>query len=46
MHPSNPWDLKGYQQKSGESFRDYIQCFSQKCHELPSVVDADVISAF
>jgi hypothetical protein len=43
---SNPWDLKSCQQKFGESLRDYIRCFSQKCHELPRVADADTISAF
>jgi hypothetical protein len=26
--------------------RDYIRCFSQKCHELPKIYDVDVISAF
>jgi hypothetical protein len=41
-----PRDLRGYQQKLGESLRDYIQRFSQKCHELPSVADADAISEF
>jgi hypothetical protein len=46
MHPSNPWDLKGYCEKSGESLRDYIRRFSQKYHELPNVSDADVIFAF
>jgi hypothetical protein len=46
VHPGNPWDLKGCRQKQGESLRDYIRCFSQKCHTLPSVVDANVVSAF
>jgi hypothetical protein len=32
--------------KSGESLRDYIQHFSQKCHELLGVADADIISTF
>jgi hypothetical protein len=45
VHPGNPWDLKGCQKKLGESLRDYSQCFSEKCHELPSVADADVILA-
>jgi hypothetical protein len=44
--PSNPWDLKGYRQKQGESLRDYISRFSQKCYELPKIYDTDVISAF
>jgi hypothetical protein len=33
-------------QKQGEPLWDYIRCFSQKCHTLPSVADADVVSAF
>jgi hypothetical protein len=43
VRPDNPWDLKGYWQKPGESLQDYIQHFSQKCHELPIVANADVI---
>jgi hypothetical protein len=46
MHCGNPWDLKGCRQKSGEPLQHYIRRFSQKCHELSSVADADVISAF
>jgi hypothetical protein len=46
VHPGNPWDLKGYWQKSGESLCDYIRRFSRKCHELPSVADTDVILVF
>jgi hypothetical protein len=46
VRPGNPWDLKGYWQKQGESLWDYIQRFSQKCHELPKIYDIDVISAF
>jgi hypothetical protein len=42
----NPWDLKSCQKKLGESLRDYIRCFSQKCHEHPRVADADAILAF
>jgi hypothetical protein len=30
----------------GEPLCDYIWRFSQKCHELPSVADADIASAF
>jgi hypothetical protein len=29
-----------------EYLRDYIRWFSQKCHELPKIYDADIISAF
>jgi hypothetical protein len=32
--------------RTAESLRDCIQQFSQKCRELPSVVDTDIISAF
>jgi hypothetical protein len=44
--PGNPWDLKGCRQNSGKSPRDYIRRFSQNCHELPCLADADVISTF
>jgi hypothetical protein len=44
--PRNPWDLKNYRQKLGESLRDYIRCFFRQCNELPNIADADVISAF
>jgi hypothetical protein len=46
VRPSNPWDLKGSRRKQGEPLCDYIWRFSQKCHELPSVADADIASAF
>jgi hypothetical protein len=46
VRPGNLWDLKSCRQKSVESLRDYIWCFSQKCHALPRVADVDVISAF
>ena len=25
----NPWDLKNYHQKAGETLRGYIRCFSR-----------------
>jgi hypothetical protein len=46
MHPGYSWDLKGCHQNSGESLRDYMRRFSQKCHELPNVANVDVISVF
>jgi hypothetical protein len=42
--PGNSWDLKSWWQNSGECLRDYIRRFSQKCHKLPWVADADIIS--
>jgi hypothetical protein len=46
VQPGNTLDLKGCRQKAGEGLRDYIRHFSQKYHELPSLGDADIISAF
>jgi hypothetical protein len=46
VHPGNPCDLRGYRPKQGEPLWDYIRCFSQKCHALPRVADADVILAY
>jgi hypothetical protein len=46
VHPGNPWDLKSCRQKSGESLQDYIRRFSQRCYELLTVADADIISTF
>jgi hypothetical protein len=42
----NPWDLRGCWKKQGEPLWDYIRCFSQRCHALPGVADANVVSAF
>ena len=44
--PGNPWDLKNYRQKTGETLCVYIQHFSFQCNELPNVADTDVIGAF
>ena len=44
--PRNPWGLKNYRQKAGETLRGYIRRFSRQCNELPNIVDADVIGAF
>ena len=44
--PGNPWDLKNYHQKAGETLHVYIRCFSRQCNELPNIADADVIGAF
>jgi hypothetical protein len=42
----NPGDLKGCRQKQGESLWVYNQHYSRKCHELPKICDADIISVF
>jgi hypothetical protein len=42
----NPWVLKVYRQKQGGALQDSIRHFSRKCHELPSVVETDVVSGF
>jgi hypothetical protein len=44
--PRNPWDLRNYRQKLGETLCEYIWLFSKQCNELPNVTDADVIGAF
>ena len=44
--PGNPWDLKNYRQKAGETLYGYIRCFSWQCNELPNITDANVIGAF
>jgi hypothetical protein len=46
VHPGNSWDLRGCQQKRGESLCDYIRCFSKQHTELPNITDSDVIMAF
>ncbi|XP_066361161.1 uncharacterized protein [Miscanthus floridulus] len=44
--PGNPWDLKNYRQKVGQTLRGYIQCFSRQCNELPNVANINVIGSF
>ena len=44
--PGNIWDMKNCRQKSRETLREYIRCFSKQCNELLDVADADVIGAF
>jgi hypothetical protein len=46
MHPGNSWDLRSCKQKSGESLRDYIRCFSKQRTKLHNITDSDVIMAF
>ena len=44
--PGNPWDLRNCRQRADESLRDYVKRFSRKCHALPNLAAAEVISAF
>jgi hypothetical protein len=44
--PGNSWDLRACTQKPGESLRDFIQCFSKRCTELPSVAQSEIVHAF
>jgi hypothetical protein len=46
VHPENSWDLRPCTQKSGESLRDFIWCFSKRCTELPSVAQSEIVHAF
>jgi hypothetical protein len=42
----NPWDLKNFWQKLGETLREYMQHFSREGNALPNVADADIIGTF
>jgi hypothetical protein len=42
----NSWDMRACTQKSGESLRDFIRCFSKRCTELPSVAQSEIVHAF
>jgi hypothetical protein len=44
--PGNPWDLKIYRQKPGETLREYIQRFFEEGNVLPNVFNIDVIRVF
>jgi hypothetical protein len=46
VHLGNSWDLRACTQKPGESLRDFIQCFSKRCTELPSVAQSEIVHAF
>jgi hypothetical protein len=46
VRPENSWDLRACTQKPGESLRDFIQCFSKRCTELPSVAQFEIMHAF
>jgi hypothetical protein len=42
----NSWDLRVCTQKPGESLQDFIQRFSKRCTELPSVAQSEIVDAF
>jgi hypothetical protein len=46
VRPGNSWDLCACTHKPGESLRDFIQCFSKRCTELPSVSQSEIVHAF
>jgi hypothetical protein len=39
-------DIRACTQKPGESLQDFIQHFSQRCTELPSVAQSEIVHAF
>jgi hypothetical protein len=46
VRPGNSWDLRACTQKPGKSLRDFIQRFSKRCTELPSVALFEIVHAF
>jgi hypothetical protein len=42
----NSWDLRVCTQRPGESLWDFIQRFSKRCIELPSVAQSEIVHAF
>jgi hypothetical protein len=45
VRPGNSWDLCVCTQKPDESLRDFIQRFSKRCTELPSVAQSEIVHA-
>jgi hypothetical protein len=46
VRPENSWDQRACTQKPGESLRDFIWRFSERCTELPSVAQSKIVRAF
>jgi hypothetical protein len=46
VRPRNSWDLRACTQKPGKSLWDFIQRFSKRCTELPSVAQSEIVHAF
>jgi hypothetical protein len=46
VHPGNSWDLHTCTQKPGESLWYFIQRFSKRCTELPSVAQSEIVHTF
>jgi hypothetical protein len=46
VHPGNSWDLHACTQKPGELLQDFIQRFSKRCTDLPSVAQSEIVHAF
>jgi hypothetical protein len=44
--PRNSWDLCACTQKPNELLRDFIQRFSKRCTELPSVAQSEIVHTF
>ncbi|KAF8714914.1 hypothetical protein HU200_027450 [Digitaria exilis] len=46
VRPENTWDLRGCNQKPGESLRNFIWRFSKRYTELPNIIDTQIIHSF
>jgi hypothetical protein len=46
VRTGNSWDLRSCSQKPGESLRGFIRRFSERCMELPSMAQSEIVHAF
>jgi hypothetical protein len=46
VRPGKSWDLRVCTQKPSESLGDFIQRFSKRCMELPSMAQSEIVHAF